>query len=195
MENYEQQIYSFLTQRQNCEPFLNLVGHYEMIRKELLEKFWGLIEQKVNEKFKTTTEVSGWEARLENVFGQHGKLYCFNHSWRLKEDSPVLVSWESLAFKPYVGLWLDHNQSKDYNLESFKKGVQPFAKENNYRSKDNNKSWAFWRYADIDFNKQESLLEILPDVQEQLAEQLSEELFDLVLSMDEELMKFYKVKG
>ena len=173
MDNYQSEIFKFLTTRDNFESFIKLMSHYDNVREELLKTFW----RSVDTELRALAKNSQWVVTLDtDIFVRYAKLQMYMPNWKYEDKPLVSFTWEGLSALSYRGL-LVYTETKGVDVMSIRNATVNF-KPSNF-STIASQSWAWWRNADVNFSNPKDLIEILPDKCEAKAKEWARELYEL----------------
>jgi len=179
MDTYEKEMYDFLTQRDNFENMVKVLGMKDMIRENLVVDFWDAVYEKLVELNKANNiwEVKKPKTNQGYFQGEDSSVFLYKKSWMVNEkDSPVVIGWASLANKMFYGIWVYYDKSH-FDNQRVIEAVRPKAYEKKFESND---IWPLssktYDYNFMEFNQ---LDHILPDRREALAKEFAKTLFHL----------------
>jgi hypothetical protein len=182
MDAYQSEIFEFLTKRSNFDSLAKAMSHYEMIRKELLNRFWILVKTELDSK----TTGSTWQVSLDtNIFARYSKLQIYKKEWKRNDLKPLFsITWESLSCRPYSGLLL-YMDTKGIDMSLVRASALKL-KPDNFTS-DNNLWWAWWKHGNIDFENAIAVSTILPDKIDEVAKEWARELYELAMVNEKQI--------
>jgi|GEM_PF-3135745 len=177
MDKYEQEVFNFLTQRDNFESMIKVVNHYSRIRKQVLESFWNQVADNLLSRVKEINDY--WEIiNPPNKDDKNAKLIIYKKLWKNNEQYPFVgVAWERLSAHSYYGVWSDIKSSL-INSPKLKQALDSWRNEINFET--DNSWWYLWSHGKYDFNIQNDLVFILPDVAASAAEEYADNLLSLL---------------
>jgi len=160
MNKYEEELYNFLTLRENFEAMLKVNSQFSIVKERLLADFWNHVATILESKVK---ELSPKWRVLNPPNKERGdaKLIVYKDDWIINGKHPFVgVAWEHLHTQPYFGVWADIHSPKiddallDKNLENLRL-------ENKFRR--DTSWWPLWEYSGDKFSTDSGLSNILPD--------------------------------
>lgn len=194
MDNYNQEIFNFLTKSENFEPLIKAVDHFDMVRTEILNRFWNKVLNYVNEL--KEGNLPNWKAEFyPNIHAKYAHLCLYNIEWEKDNEIPFCIAWENLCYHPYVGFWLNNDLRNEYDLDGIKSAVRlnSSLKGADFIL-DHQVWWAFYYYSNHNFNERKTLLEILPDQSDEIAKDYAQQLVNLAINFKGEYDSLLKMK-
>jgi hypothetical protein len=195
--NYEDEIFNFLTSEQNYLALVKAKEHFPKVKKRLIENFWtkvfeGLKNHYANNQIWVVKKDSNVEHPLSKVY-----IYRSDIDWvKSNELPPFLIGWERLSQSyPYYGFWVNEKSEKyDFQkiIEYFRDNKKSIAPEMD----DIDGWWGIWDSPnDINFDKEETLIALLPDRLDETANSFVNNIINLEEKMKvhfEEIIKMVK---
>jgi hypothetical protein len=198
MEKWEEDIFSFLTEKEHFESLIKIAPYYEKVKKELLSQFWEAVYQKIQAFVKSK---DGWQVSKPNdIFERNAHILLYKNSWVPQgEWASISLGWEWLTFsKPFFCLLINHD-SKVLDIEkAMREGellINMVNEKFNFELEGNYGWWAFWQYAEIDFNTDTEFIKILPDNRELLIDSFSNTIINLANFLEKDLDRIAQLKA
>lgn len=186
MDNYEKEMFNFLTIEENLKGLVIAKDQYKKVREGLIKNFWNTVFNNLKTHFKDSKESIRWEIKMDNnIFNQYSKLYLRDKNLVLKPDEHPLVffCWENLAYSyPYYGICTNRSLSENDKTKVFDIISQEKSsfKNNELSTFEKSPMWPLWAGdRQFDFSNDQTLLQIIPTKQEELAQQFADQLIDL----------------
>src|SRR5882757_3352488 len=143
MDKYEQEIFQFLTIRENFEARLKVNEHFSIVKEELLINFWNKVAAKAEEMLQF---LYGYMYVFNPPNKERGdaKLIVYKKEWKQSEVHPFVgIAWEHLYTNTYYGVW---SNIKSTGIDSIKlraaldqvRGTLGYRVEANW--------WPLWQY-------------------------------------------------
>lgn len=178
MDTFDSAIFEFLTERDHFDQMLKVRSHFDMVRNNLLDQFWKLVGDKLDEKIKNASEE--WiVVRPKDIHQRWSQISIRMKSWKPKaeeEITPVRIAWESLTQDIHYGVWIN-NASKLWNVPGMKEAGKDIASK--MRMDFDNHFWPVKKYHHFNFGNNEGLHNILPDVREDQAAEFAQLLWNI----------------
>jgi len=179
MDKYEQEMFNFLTQRENFEAMLRMKTAYTSVRLHLLEQFWALVIDKLEKKL---IAIKGdWKVyNPPNKQHDHAKVVVYKESWLLHSisDHPFVgLAWEHLYTKPFYGVWYDVKSNK-INAQKLINDLLSVSRE--YKMSQESEWWPAWKYGEYFLSDDADISNILPDLRDITAEMYAGALVNLL---------------
>ncbi len=183
MDKYEEEMFNFLTIEDNLKGLIIAKNQFKNVRERLIKNFWKSVQNDLKANLKDPTR---WEVKIDsNIFVQYSKLYLLDKSLVNKPDTHPLVffCWEELSFdNPCYGLCTntrlpDTDRKKVFDIVSHESSAFLNNELSSFKKSD---LWPL--YADVhqyDLSNDQTLLQIIPTKQEELAKQFSDQLINL----------------
>lgn len=188
MDVYDREIYKFLTQKENFNQMLKVLEHADMVARNLIQEFWDL----VYDKLLSWSAVSdhGWEIfKPDDYFQTYSQLIITKNLWKLGEESPFYLTWESLSGDIHYGLKFVREKIPS-NLVQIEEEIRKIQLE---KGNNGNKwGWALlFNEKKYNFNDitMKSLTDIIPEYRDQTAEDMANILINLAEELESNLDK------
>lgn len=176
----DQSLDQFLLDEFNFTIMVNVVDVFPRIKRQLLEEFWDLTCKKIREELGSEYELE----KQPDIFKIYSKIYVYKNSWLTNNSDYIACgAIESLTGNVYYGVHTNCD-NKSLDLSSLRNILKENEMLKGLRS---DKWWAGYKYLNIDFNKNMSLKEILPDRRESLASSIAIKIAELTRSVTNDL--------
>ncbi|NHB67316.1 hypothetical protein [Perlabentimonas gracilis] len=179
--NYEEEIYKFLTQPDNYENLLSLVSNFEMIKAKLIKSFRLEVSLKVEERLKSESK-DNFVVKYNN---NKNIIEVYKQEWFKGEHLPIIKFVYAFTNNPYTGI-KHNNESKKL---SFQKAIEIREEvlDNlyGYEIRSDEGRFIVWKRNsagfDISNDINRELKKILPECREEIVQQFTEDLVALVI--------------
>lgn len=186
MDTYEREIFNYLTKKENFSSAFEIYQQFPKVKNELIRQFWEMVKKLLDEK----ANDNNWQVKFFNdISEKYSKLgLCL----RSDNHENIRVIFEDLLGRTYYGVWInaENNALDKIQIKNFAEGVSAIKQMKSSA----NEYWLGFEYIEPDFNNIESLERILPDVREDLADELAQMLFGLAKEIKEEIEKMSEMK-
>lgn len=179
-------MYKFLTEQENFENMIKVVGMKDLVRNRLIVDFWGL----VMEKLKALSESDGgrWQVlgpkSKDGFFETYSTINLIKPAWEdEKKVSPIGVGWQSLSGFFYHGIWANPAHPTISN------SLKAHFKQLNLSGYRSDLWWIIFSTYGYNLNDFSHLEHILPSKQEALADEFAKLVFNLALQYEADLDK------
>jgi hypothetical protein len=179
MNNYEEEIFNFLTTRQNFENVIRVREHWDMIQQKLLIDFWDLVIEKID---KGLEELNlEWKTFLKGSYSvSNSSIWLFKKEWEVntEETPPIRLEWQAMMFSTlHYGITVNLN-SKLWNPSK----MFSFLREDiNIQKHQSNGNWyPYYVDAPYSFETPKGLLRILPENRDEIANEYANTLLKLI---------------
>jgi hypothetical protein len=179
MDKYEQEIFNFLTQRENFEAMLKVNNHFGMVKDNLLQNFWNLVATKLQEKIRELPLPNWRLINPQKKDRNDAKLLIYKDSWKLQNETHpfVGVASEHLYTNAYYGVWCNMH-SKSIDNPKLKDALSDLRNRLNFKVDTN--WWPLWVHGQYNFSSDTYITYILPDRVDTAAEEYAECLISLL---------------
>lgn len=184
MNEYEKEMYAFLTEEENLKGLIIGKNQFDFVRENLIKTFWDKVAEIIGEHLKDDTR---WEVKKdENIFSVYSKLYLVdNKLMPKKSEHPLLFfCWERLASDyPYYGLCTNVSLG-----DKRVKVIESVWEKRNPEISNFQKSaaWPLWDGdKSFDFKKDSTLLHIIPSKVDEKAKEYAALFIDFFENMKE----------
>ena len=194
MDNYEKEMFDFLTQEENLKGLIIAKNQFNSVSETLIKTLWDKVTTNLSIEMK---RYSGWEVKSDKQLSDsHSKIYLYDKDLKLQKDGlpSMFFGWERLSRSyPYYGFYVNL-ASEDFKVTEmvlYLLDQKPdFAKE--FKGQDG--GWLFWdQDKQLDFNIDNTLINIIPAKVDEKAKELSDMLLDLFINM-QDIYRFIKLE-
>ncbi len=179
MNEYNENLYQFLTKAENFEPFFDLKEQYENVKRRLINEFWELVYD---------------EIKLMPV-NEHGWTYIVDaensHNRKLRAKHPVIadkagIAYEFLNGNVVLGAIFNRNKINVDSMSKIWRDATEYIK--NLQGWEVGKGgwwYAIYKQNLLDMSQKASLMEILPEVRGTLAKDYALQINQAVKELGE----------
>jgi hypothetical protein len=183
MSTYQDEIFNYLTKKDNFFSAYEIYQAFPEVKKTLIEQYW----QNVKDELIELTKNTNWKVELsENVFETYSKLRI----WLNGPNEGFGIVIEKLHGESYHGLWIDVNnkQLDRARIDEYTSKIEVIKgmKKNNY--------WLGWTYSGVNFDSIETLKKILPDNRMEFAHEFATMLYKLAEELNNDVLKMSEMK-
>ncbi len=163
MNNLDQKIFDYLTQRENFETTVDLVEKFEIVKKEVIKKFWSDVYDAIVENIKLNDSFSeDWE------YSSYFFDTCFEITIKHKSDTNDLCRYIFYAdlqveTKVKFGVFLDISENTKFDIQYLEDNINYLKDENEWELEVNAEKYSrglwviffnAWRWSNKDFSFQ-----------------------------------------
>jgi hypothetical protein len=196
--NYEDEIFNFLTSKENYIALVKAKEHFPKVKKRLIETLWQKVFVGLKEHY---DQSQMWLVRKDsNIENALSKVYIYpqNIEWVKSNDLPAyFIGWERLSKSdPYYGFWINE-QSQEYSFQTIMEYCREHKKDIAPEMDDpeDGEWWPFWvGLEDLNFDKEETLTLILPHKLDDTVNRFVRNIINIEEKMSEHLPKISKMK-
>ena len=194
MDKFEKEMFEFLTQEENLKGLIIAKNQFNIVSETLIKTLWDKVAANLSLEMK---RFPGWEVKTDKqISDSHSKIYLHDKELNLQKDGlpAMFFGWERLSRSyPYFGFFVNL-ASEDFKVNEmvpYLADHKPdFAKE--FKGQDG--GWLFWdQDKQLDFNIDNTLINIIPAKVDEKAKELSDMLLDLFINM-QDIYRFIKLE-
>lgn len=186
MDEYEREIYQFLTHKENFDQMLKVLEHADMVANTLIREFWDLVYEKLTA---WNVEQGGrWRLIKENYFERWSKMGITKQAWLMADESPLFrIAWESLSQDIHYGLQFLPNE-QEHDVRKMQAEIEKI--RSSQGTKGNQYGWAlvtYYRRYNFGTDHMKDLVHILPEKRETTAMEFANLLTTMAEMLESDL--------
>lgn len=182
MSVYEEEIFNYLTKKDNFFSAYEIYQTFPTVKNSLIEEFWKAVKSSLED----ISKEKDWQIEIsDNIFETYSSLNIY-----VSSSNELSVSYEKLHSQTYFGLWIDN---EDKSLER--------AKINEYASRieqldgmRKSNYWLGWSSTGSNFDNIETLKKILPNNKNEFAHEMATQLFEFASELEGDIKVLSKMK-
>ncbi len=180
MSTYEEEIFNYLTKKENFISAHEIYEKFPGIKEKLIKEFWYEVKNSLDEKRKGTD----WKVDFDHDEPEI-KLYF---------DKSIYVGFEGLYDKKpnyYLYVYYEKNKKLDrVKINKYASNIKVIDEENWEKEKEGTH---YWKYLEDDFSNINTLKRILPENRKDFAEELAKLLLEFGKGLKEDILKMSKM--
>lgn len=186
MDQYEKEMYEFLTQEDNLKGLIIAKNQFNSVRDTLIRTLWEKVENNLKKHIEGKAV---WSiTKYKEIPDMFSKIYLYDNDLKMQKNElpSYFFGWERLGQKyPYYGFWIN-TESDQYKVDEIAVYLQSRKYEIAKGFGGPDGCWLFWgQDKQIEFNNDNTLLNIIPSKVDEKAKGLSDMLMDLFNDMHE----------
>lgn len=186
MDNYEKEMFEFLTLEENLKGLIIAKNQFNSVRDTLIKTLWEKVEANLKNQF--DGKVGWFIERDKQISDMFSKIYLYDKEIRMQRNAlpSFFFGWERLSQKyPYYGFWIN-TESDEYRVEEIASYLKGRKHEIARGLGGPDGCWLFWgQDKQLEFNNDNTLINIIPTKVDNKAKELSDMLLDLFNDMQE----------
>ncbi len=193
LNEYEQEMYKFLSERNNFENMLLVLENFEMVKRQLLEEFWYGVKEKVEAGMGVKS--GEWKLAMNEYTNPWWTMTLTKVKWPHTKGAgwDVAINWGHMNQDPHFGVWI-HNDTRTLKLSSAHSEIKELAPILNgkqqtvqFFTQDALPWWPLVYKSEHNFAERSALKAILPDVRDGLMQRYAEMVIALAEAISEDL--------
>ena len=178
MNTYEEEIFNYLTKKENFTFAYEIYQDFPKVRDFLVEKFWETVKNSLEEK------VKGTDWKVDFSFNKK------ETELSLKFVESIYIGFEGLNKTPDYFLYIDYEQNKKLDKVETDKHTSDIDAIKDWEKDD---AGSYWKYLEDDFTNIETLKKILPENRDDFAQELAKMLFDFGEELKKDISNMCKM--
>jgi hypothetical protein len=193
LNEYEQEMYKFLSERNNFENMLLVLDNFDMVKRNLLEEFWYGVKAKV--EVGMDVKSGDWKLSMNEYTNPWWTMTLTKIKWPHTKGAgwDVAINWGHMNQDPHFGVWI-HNDTRTLKLSSAHLEIKELAPVLNgkqqtvqFFTQDALPWWPLVYQSEHNFAEKSALLAILPSEREPLIEHYANMMIALATSISADL--------
>ena len=182
MGTYQDEIFEYFTKKENFISAYEIYQQYPEIKNKLLVEFWNLV--KIN--LECVSKDAAWNVELsEDVFYKYSRIDLWTNEL-------IYPRYHALSGKLAIGLLIDIEHDNFSNLDrgkidNYSKSLETLTDIKRYPW------WLGWAQTNHDFDNIETLKRILPELRDDFANELADELYNFGEELKDDIKKMLKM--
>lgn len=193
LNEYEQEMYHFLSAVGNFENMLLVMEHFEMVKRHLLEEFWEGVKSKVESELDLKS--GEWRLHMNDYPNEWWTMALTKGKWPVTKAQgwDLAISWGQMNRDPYFGVWVNNN-TRTLKLEAVHSEIKQLSaainekqEEMRFFPNDAHPWWPLLIKSDYNFAERSALKIILPEIRNDLIEQYANMFIALATVISDDL--------
>ena len=181
MSLYDDEIFKYITTRDNFETAFEIYQEFPKVKNRLIEEFW----LQTRKELEQITEDTIWNVSYSDIFDTYSHL-----GLKLSDKPAFKVIYEVLYGQTYFGLWYDRDKGV-LNREKINRQLEGIEEHLSPRK---SQWWIGWDYDNSNFSEMETLKKILPKNREGIPKEYAEFILELAENLKPFIEKFSSFK-
>jgi len=184
MDKFQKEMFDFLTREENLKGLIIAKNQYNLVVETLAKDLWNKVFSNLSGYFQ---DQNNWSVKFDKqISDSRSKLYLYDKELKIQKDGlpSMFFGWERLTKSyPYYGFFINLN-SDEFRADEISRYILEHKHEFAHGLKGPDGGWLIWDQDNhIDFNIDNTLLNISPARVDSKADELSGMLIDLFNSM------------